>query len=55
MLARSLTTLKQNAKSLKIKLTNKQIPCITLEIELVSIFCKRSSACSNYLKMVDIW
>lgn len=37
MLARSLATLKQNARSLKIKLTNKQSPCITLEMELVSV------------------
>ncbi|KAF5304880.1 hypothetical protein FQR65_LT00764 [Abscondita terminalis] len=34
MLAKSLSALKQNAKSLKIKLTNKQSPCLTLEIEL---------------------
>lgn len=38
MLARSLSALKQNARSLKIKLTNKQMPCLTLEIELVSRF-----------------
>ncbi|KAF2903005.1 hypothetical protein ILUMI_03174 [Ignelater luminosus] len=36
MLARSLSALKQNARSLKIKLTNKQMPCLTLEIELAS-------------------
>ncbi|KAK4885330.1 hypothetical protein RN001_001601 [Aquatica leii] len=36
MLAKSLSTVKQNAKSLKIKLTNKQTPCLTLEIELAS-------------------
>ncbi|XP_025835210.1 checkpoint protein HUS1 [Agrilus planipennis] len=36
MLSRSLSTLKQNPKSLKVKLTNKQTPCLTLEIELIS-------------------
>ncbi|KAK5647590.1 hypothetical protein RI129_002482 [Pyrocoelia pectoralis] len=36
MLAKSLSTVKQNVKSLKIKLTNKQAPCLTLEIELMS-------------------
>lgn len=36
-LARSLITLK-SAKSLKMKLTKKQCPCLTLEIEIVSIF-----------------
>ncbi|KRT85775.1 hypothetical protein AMK59_2330, partial [Oryctes borbonicus] len=33
MLSKSLSTLKNNGYSLKIKLTNKQTPCITLEIE----------------------
>ncbi|KAF5272405.1 hypothetical protein FQA39_LY07873 [Lamprigera yunnana] len=33
MLVRSLSSIKQNAKSLKIKLTNKHTPCLTLEIE----------------------
>lgn len=36
MLVKSLSTVKQNVKSLKIKLTNKQAPCLTLEIELMS-------------------
>ncbi|KAL0860461.1 hypothetical protein ABMA27_009842 [Loxostege sticticalis] len=35
-LARSLVTLK-SAKSLKMKLTKKQCPCLTLEIEMISI------------------
>lgn len=51
MLARSLTTLKQNAKSLKIKLTNKQTPCITLEIELVSILSEMPQTTCNNLKL----
>ncbi|XP_012284198.1 checkpoint protein HUS1 [Orussus abietinus] len=37
MLARSLTSLKIMAKSAKIKLTNKQQPCLTIEIELPSL------------------
>ncbi|XP_051156249.1 checkpoint protein HUS1 isoform X1 [Leptopilina boulardi] len=36
MLARSVSSLKQNAKSAKIKLSNKQQPCLTIEIELPS-------------------
>ncbi|KAB0804327.1 hypothetical protein PPYR_02685 [Photinus pyralis] len=36
MLLKSLSTVKQNAKSLKVKLTNKQAPCLTLEMELTS-------------------
>ncbi|XP_063932679.1 checkpoint protein HUS1 [Zophobas morio] len=36
LLARSLSLLKQNVKSLKIKLTNKDSPCLTLEMELAS-------------------
>ncbi|XP_063987451.1 checkpoint protein HUS1-like isoform X1 [Diachasmimorpha longicaudata] len=36
MLSKSLTSLKQSATSVKIKLTNKQQPCLTLEIELCS-------------------
>lgn len=35
LLARSLATIKSNVSSLKIKLTNKQIPCLTLEVEQV--------------------
>ncbi|XP_033221542.1 checkpoint protein HUS1 isoform X2 [Belonocnema kinseyi] len=37
MLARSVASLKQTAKSVKIKLTNKQQPCLTFEIELPSL------------------
>ncbi|KAK0168118.1 hypothetical protein PV327_001951 [Microctonus hyperodae] len=37
MLAKSLVSLKASAKSVKIKLTNKQQPCLTLEIELLSL------------------
>lgn len=36
MLSKSLTSLKAAAMSVKIKLTNKQQPCLTLEIELPS-------------------
>ncbi|XP_011304256.1 checkpoint protein HUS1 [Fopius arisanus] len=36
MLSKSMTSLKQTATSVKIKLTNKQQPCLTLEIELPS-------------------
>lgn len=43
-LARSLMTLKQTAKSVKIKLTKKDHPCLTVEIELVSYFVPRSYA-----------
>ncbi|XP_045479821.1 checkpoint protein HUS1 isoform X2 [Harmonia axyridis] len=35
LLARSVSVLKQNVKNLKIKLTNKEFPCLTLEMELV--------------------
>lgn len=45
MLARSLTTLKQNAKSLKIKLTDRQTPCITLDMELVAADSTQSRRC----------
>ncbi|XP_044745246.1 checkpoint protein HUS1 [Coccinella septempunctata] len=34
LLARSVSVLKQNVKNLKIKLTNKEFPCLTLEMEL---------------------
>lgn len=37
MLARSLGSLRMTAKSVKIKLTNKRQPCLTLEIELPSL------------------
>ncbi|XP_034940736.1 checkpoint protein HUS1 isoform X2 [Chelonus insularis] len=37
MLTKSLTSLKATARSVKIKLTNKQQPCLTLEIELPSL------------------
>ncbi|KOC63180.1 Checkpoint protein HUS1 [Habropoda laboriosa] len=37
MLARSLSSLRMTAKSVKIKLTNKRQPCLTLEIELPSL------------------
>lgn len=37
MLAKSLSSLKMTAKSVKIKLTNKEQPCLTIEIELPSI------------------
>lgn len=37
MLAKSLTSLKMTAKSVKIKLTNKTQPCLTIDIELPSI------------------
>ncbi|XP_023016232.1 hus1-like checkpoint clamp component [Leptinotarsa decemlineata] len=36
LLARSLSILKQTAKSLKIKLTNKETPCLTIEMELMA-------------------
>lgn len=36
LLARSLSVIKQNVQSLKIKLTNKDSPCLTLEIEMMS-------------------
>ncbi|XP_023311397.1 checkpoint protein HUS1 isoform X2 [Anoplophora glabripennis] len=36
LLARSLSMLKQDVKTFKIKLTNKESPCLTLEIELVA-------------------
>lgn len=36
LLARSLSLLKQTVKSFKIKLTNKQTPCLTLEMELMA-------------------
>lgn len=36
MLAKSISSLKTSAKSAKIKLTNKQQPCLTFEIELNS-------------------
>ncbi|KAJ3638437.1 hypothetical protein MTP99_001801 [Tenebrio molitor] len=36
LLARSVSLLKQSVKSLKIKLTNKDSPCLTLEMELAS-------------------
>lgn len=45
MLARSLVIVKQNAKSLKIKLTDKQTPCITLDVELVSVDSTQSRRC----------
>lgn len=35
MLAKSITSAKMGAKYLKIKLTNKQTPCLTLEIDMV--------------------
>ena len=40
MLMKALNSLKfsQVAKSVKIKLTNKNYPCLTLEVELVSTF-----------------
>lgn len=37
MLARSVGSLKTAAKSVKIKLTNKQQPCLTFEIDLPSL------------------
>ncbi|XP_015598029.1 checkpoint protein HUS1 [Cephus cinctus] len=37
MLARSLSSLKMTAKPVKIKLTNKQQPCLTIELELSSL------------------
>ena len=37
MLAKSVTSFKTAAKCVKIKLTNKQQPCLTFEIELSSI------------------
>ncbi|XP_031828081.1 hus1-like checkpoint clamp component isoform X2 [Nomia melanderi] len=37
MLARSLGSLRMTAKSVKMKLTNKRQPCLTLEIELPSL------------------
>lgn len=37
LLARSLGSLRMTAKSVKIKLTNKRQPCLTIEIELPSL------------------
>ncbi|XP_046620937.1 checkpoint protein HUS1 [Neodiprion virginianus] len=37
MLAKSLSSLKMTAKSVKIKLTNREQPCLTIDIELPSI------------------
>ncbi|XP_076171536.1 hus1-like checkpoint clamp component isoform X2 [Ptiloglossa arizonensis] len=37
MLARSMSSLRMTAKSVKIKLTNKRQPCLSLEIELPSL------------------
>lgn len=37
MLARSLGSLRMTAKSVKMKLTNKRQPCLSLEIELPSL------------------
>ena len=37
MLAKSLGSLRMTAKSVKIKLTNKRQPCLTIEIELPSL------------------
>ena len=37
MLAKSVSSLKTSAKAVKIKLTNKQQPCLTFEIELSSL------------------
>lgn len=37
MLAKSLATVKQNAKTLKIKLTKKDTPCLTVEIEQLTL------------------
>lgn len=45
MLAKSLVTVKQNAKSLKIRLTDKQTPCITLDVELASTDSTQSRRC----------
>lgn len=45
MLAKSLVTVKQNAKSLKIRLTDKQTPCITLDVEMVSADSTQSRRC----------
>lgn len=36
MFSRTLQTLKQPTRSLKMKLTDKQTPCITLEIQQVN-------------------
>lgn len=45
MLASSLVTVKQNAKSLKVKLTDKQTPCITLDMEFSSTDSTQSRRC----------
>lgn len=37
MLSKSASSLRSSAKSVKIKLTNKQQPCLTFEIELPSL------------------
>lgn len=36
LLARSCSIVKQDVKSFKLKLTNKESPCLTLEMDLVS-------------------
>lgn len=36
LLAKSCSVLKQDVKQFKLKLTNKEIPCLTLEMEVVS-------------------
>lgn len=45
MLANSLVTVKQGPKSLKIKLTDKQTPCITLDVELAATDTTLSRRC----------
>lgn len=45
MLASSIATVKQNAKSLKIKLTDKQTACITFDVEMVSTDSTQSRRC----------
>ncbi|KAL6261724.1 hypothetical protein P5V15_006812 [Pogonomyrmex californicus] len=45
MFARSLNSLKAMARSMKIKLTNKQQPCLTFEIDLSSVASIDSRQC----------
>ncbi|XP_012257293.2 checkpoint protein HUS1 [Athalia rosae] len=45
MLAKCLSSLKMAAKSVKIKLTNKEQPCLTIEIDQVPSFSSESRQC----------
>ncbi|XP_052745298.1 checkpoint protein HUS1 [Bicyclus anynana] len=52
-LAKSLVTLK-SAKSLKIKLTKKQCPCLTLEIEMQSVISQQSRQVTHDIPVVVV-